>query len=191
MGPGVYLLLAAMVMLEGPAATLLGAAAAAAGLLHPLAVFLAAGTGNLCGDVVWYSLGALGKASWIADKAPWLGVTRERTALMERRMRSSAPSIIFIAKLTLFFSVPALVAAGIARARFRRWFPADVLAEAIWTGTLTMFGYFAALYAAQTRPVVKILVLTGGPALFLTGIMLLRCAGSRWGAEREDTAPQA
>ncbi len=42
-----YIVLGLLVLIEGPIATLLGAAAASAGLMRPWAVFLAAAIGNL------------------------------------------------------------------------------------------------------------------------------------------------
>ncbi len=47
LGTWTYILLAALVAVEGPIATLLGAAAASAGLMKPGWVFIAAATGNL------------------------------------------------------------------------------------------------------------------------------------------------
>ncbi|MEZ4673234.1 MAG: hypothetical protein R2932_03195 [Caldilineaceae bacterium] len=52
-----YLLLAMLVATEGPVSTLLGAAAAATGVLDLRYVFLASFTGNVLGDCLWYSVG--------------------------------------------------------------------------------------------------------------------------------------
>ena len=60
-----YVLLALLVATEGPVSTLLGAAAAAAGILDIRFVFLAAFLGNVLGDCLWYwSLKSLGRLSW-------------------------------------------------------------------------------------------------------------------------------
>src|SRR5512136_1023079 len=60
-----YLILAVLVALEGPIATLLGAAAASLGYLNPAVVFFAAAAGNLTADTLWYTLGYLGKIDWV------------------------------------------------------------------------------------------------------------------------------
>jgi len=49
-----YVFLALMTLVEGPLVTLLGAMAASSGLLKPEWVFVAAATGNLCADAMWY-----------------------------------------------------------------------------------------------------------------------------------------
>src|SRR5574340_896441 len=69
-----YVLLAVLVAIEGPIATLLGAAAASAGLMRPVPVFLAAAAGNLTADSLWYTLGYLGKAEWILHFGRRLGL---------------------------------------------------------------------------------------------------------------------
>ena len=40
-------------------------------------------------------------------------------------------------------TIPALIAAGLLRIRWRRWFPALVAAEVLWTGSLVLIGYYA------------------------------------------------
>jgi hypothetical protein len=52
-------------MVEGPIATLLGAAAASAGLMRPVLVFIVAAADNLTADSIWYSLGRAGKPEWV------------------------------------------------------------------------------------------------------------------------------
>ncbi len=69
-----YIILALLVAVEGPIATLLGAAAASAGLMRPMPVFLAAAAGNLTADSLWYTLGYLGKTEWILHFGRRLGL---------------------------------------------------------------------------------------------------------------------
>ena len=52
-----YVLLALLVATEGPVSTLLGAGAAAAGILDIRFVFLSAFLGKVIGDCLWYSVG--------------------------------------------------------------------------------------------------------------------------------------
>jgi membrane protein DedA with SNARE-associated domain len=176
-----YLLLAVMVMVEGPVATLLGAGAAAAQLLNPVLVFISAACGNLTADLMWNGAGRLGKAEWIERHGRWVGVNKHRVHAMERRIQLNAAPIVIIAKLTLFFAVPTLIATGIARVPLRRWFPADILAECIWTGGLTIFGYYFTSFVGGTNHWSRYLVLVGGPMLFTVGIVMLKRVGAQWG----------
>ncbi len=144
-----YLLLAALVAVEGPIATLLGAVAAASGLLRPGYVFLAASTGNLTADTLWYSLGYAGKIGWIKRVGQRLGLHPEYITWFERQMRTHAVKILFIAKLTMSLALPALIGAGLARVPWRRWFGTIFIAEGIWTGGLVLAGYYLSQFLHQ------------------------------------------
>lgn len=131
-----YLLLAVLVILEGPVATLLGAAAASSGALSPALVFVAAACGNLTGDLCWYALGRYAPTRWL----------RRRAAPLLESVRENAPKVIFTAKLTWTLAVTVLVSLGLARVPVRRWLPADAAAEVIWTGALVLAGVHAFRY---------------------------------------------
>jgi membrane protein DedA with SNARE-associated domain len=57
-------------------------------------------------------------------------------------MIKHATRVLFLAKVTLTFVIPSLIAAGLLRIPWRRWFPALILAETLWTGSLVLIGYF-------------------------------------------------
>jgi membrane protein DedA with SNARE-associated domain len=67
LGPWNYLLLALLFVWQGPLATLLGGAAAAAGSLKPGLVFLVGVLGNLSADMLWYTLGRSGNFEGIFE----------------------------------------------------------------------------------------------------------------------------
>ena len=142
MGAWTYLVLAILVAIEGPIATLLGAAAASAGLMRPWLVFAAAAAGNLTADSLWYSLGYLGKIEWVLRFGRKLGVRKDFLERLESGMHEHAVRILFIAKLTVSFVIPTLIAAGLVRIPWKRWFPAIFTGEMIWTGSLVLIGFF-------------------------------------------------
>jgi hypothetical protein len=39
--------------------------------------------------------------------------------------------------------IPALIAAGLVKAPWKRWFPAIFSGEMLWTGSLILIGYYA------------------------------------------------
>jgi membrane protein DedA with SNARE-associated domain len=137
-----YIILGLLVLVEGPIATLLGAAAASAGLMRPWAVFLAAGIGNLCADSLWYTVGYLGKTKWIIQFGRRFGVSDSLIKHLEKHMIAHATRVLFLAKLTVSFVIPSLIAAGLLRIPWRRWFPALVVAETLWTGSLVLIGFY-------------------------------------------------
>lgn len=142
LGYWTYILLALLVAIEGPIATLLGAAAASAGLMRPLPVFLAAAAGNLTADSLWYTLGYLGKTEWILHFGRRLGLRESLINHLKQNMIAHATKVLFLAKLTVSFVIPSLIAAGLLRVPWRRWFPALAVAETLWTGSLILIGYY-------------------------------------------------
>ncbi len=142
LGSWTYIILGVLVCIEGPIATLLGAAAASAGLMRPLGVFLAAALGNLTADTLWYTLGYLGNTKWITQVGGKFGVRENLVKHLEAQMIKHATRVLFLAKLTLSFVIPSLVAAGLLRIPMKRWFPALILAETLWTGSLVLIGYY-------------------------------------------------
>ncbi len=137
-----YLILAVLVAIEGPIATLVGAAAAGLGLLNPAVVFFAAAAGNLTADTLWYYLGYLGKIDWVKRFGKRVGVSNDKLIDLENMLRDHAPKILFISKLTVSPMIPALIATGLIKYPWRRWFPAVFAGEMIWTGSLVLIGYF-------------------------------------------------
>ncbi len=142
MGIWTYLLLVLLVVLEGPSMTLLGAAAASAGLMKPQLVFLAATLGNLTADSLWYSVGYVGKIEWLSHFRR-LGLRPPLIERLKRGMTNHVTKILLIAKFTLSFMIPTLITAGLLRVPWRRWFPTLIIADTVWTGLLVVIGYYS------------------------------------------------
>jgi membrane protein DedA with SNARE-associated domain len=142
-GHWTYLILAVLVAVEGPIATLLGAAAASAGLMRPSLVFVAASMGNLTADSLWYTIGYLGKIEWLFRFGKRMGINQNTMESMQKKMRKHTTRLLFLAKLSMSLMIPSLIAAGLVKAPWRRWFPGVFSGEMIWTGTLVLIGYYA------------------------------------------------
>ncbi len=138
-----YLLLVFLVAIEGPIATLLGAAAASLGILNPALVFFAAAAGNLTSDTLWYYLGYIGKIEWVYRFGQHLGISEHKLVELEDILCTHAPKVLFFSKLTVSPMIPALIATGLIKYPWRRWFPAVFAGEMIWTGALVLIGYFS------------------------------------------------
>ncbi|MGA2489268.1 MAG: VTT domain-containing protein [Anaerolineales bacterium] len=160
LGVWTYLVLAVVVAVEGPVATLLGAALASAGLMRPWLVFIAASIGNLTADSLWYTLGYAGKLEWALRLGRRLGLRPEMLERLEQGMHEHAARILFFAKLTVSFMIPSLVAAGLVKVPWRRWFPALFAGEMIWTGSLVLIGYYTTEAIKRVEQAVEYAVLT-------------------------------
>jgi membrane protein DedA with SNARE-associated domain len=182
LGLWAYLLLALLVMVEGPVATLAGAVAASSGFLSPEGVFLAAASGNLFADSLWYSLGYLGKIEWLERYGRWVGVNKAMLTRLTKDIENHAAKVLFIAKLTLGFSIPTLVATGLAKVPMRRWFPWLLFGETIWTGALVLLGYHLGRYVQKLERGIEFVAIAGillSVAFLVFYVGKLRKAGSK------------
>lgn len=161
LGIWTYVLLAILVAVEGPIATLLGAAAASAGLMRPVPVFLAAAAGNLIADSLWYGLGYIGKMEWVLRFATRVGVNQRHLERMEANLRTHATKVILLAKLTVSLVVPTLIAAGLVKAPLRKWFLPVFIGEMVWTTSLMLIGYYATEAIKSVEQGVEYIVLFG------------------------------
>jgi len=158
LGPLNYILLAMLIVWQGPVATILGGAAASTGLLRPGLVFVAGVTGNLTADILWYSVGRRGNVDRIFNRSRFQD-SRPRLNSLKDGMQRHAPKFLLMSKLTFGFAVPTLVAAGLAGLSWRKWFPIVFIGETIFTGTLVIVGYYAAEAIRQVEHGVQLFML--------------------------------
>ena len=156
-----YILLAILVALEGPSVTLLAAVIAGTGAMNPVWVFVAATIGNTAADIGWYLLGYLGRFEVLMARFKWLQKQEPHIRRLEDEMRQHAVKILLVAKLTLSFVVPALVAAGMARVPIRRWMPVVMAGELLWTGGLVIVGYYLTEQIKRLERGMQILAVVG------------------------------
>ena len=171
-GVWTYVVLAALVAVEGPIATLLGAAAASAGLMRPGWVFFAASAGNLTADSLWYTLGYIGKIEWILALGHRIGVSRERLENLQHHIRKHTARILFFAKLSVSLVIPSLIAAGLVKARWRNWFPYVFAAEMIWTGSLVLIGFYTTEAIKRVEQGMEYMVI-GGTVAFMVFMLIM------------------
>jgi membrane protein DedA with SNARE-associated domain len=181
-----YFLLAFLVLVEGPIAVLAASAASAAGLMRPGLVFLSAAVGNLTADSLWWLLGYAGRPEWIHTVGRRLKIRESQIEHLKHMMVKHATRVMFLSKITLSFSIPTLIAAGLLRIPWKRWFPWFVVAEILWTGSLVLIGYSTTHAIAHVAEGVEFVVL-GASVLFVVALIF-------WGRrllkqlEREDSA---
>lgn len=162
LGFWVYLLLALSVMVEGPVATLTAAVAAAGGYMKAPLVFVFAASGNLLSDILWYTLGYLGKREWLDRYGKYFGLREEMINQLLTDIETHAAKLLFVAKLTLGFTIPTLVSTGLAKVPVRRWLHYLVAGEIIWTGSLVFLGFTFGRYVQRFERGVEIVALVGG-----------------------------
>ena len=170
-----YILIFLGVAIEGPIVTLTAAALAGNGLLNPLIVFLAAGLGNVTGDLGWYLLGYFGGFESRLRSWPRFARFEPQIEQIKVDMAQRAPRLLLASKLSLGIgSIPALIAAGIVRVPWWRVVAVQVVGEIIWTGGLLLLGFFLGQYIPQIMRDLRIATIVGSVLLLLLVGWLLR-----------------
>ena len=162
-----YILLAVLVAVEGPIATLLGAAGSSTGIMKPEGVFLAAAFGNLAADSLWYTLGYIGKVEWFQRFGGKMGISMAYLERLEKGLHDHAARLLFFAKLSVGPMIPSLIATGLIKVPWKRWFPAVFLGEMIWTGSLITIGYYGIAAIQRVERGIEIAILRGSVAFLL------------------------
>ncbi len=177
LGSWSYILLGLLVATEGPLSTLIGASAAAAGLLDWRWVLAATVVGNVVGDCVWYTVGYMGRMRWLYEHGRWFGMRPHHVARLEREMQQHARKLIIFAKIAYGLIVPTLVAAGMARVPWRRWFPVVFVVETLWSILLVWVGFHTTAFIQDFEHAIHaigVAVLIGGAAFILMRLLRKR-----------------
>jgi membrane protein DedA with SNARE-associated domain len=85
---------------------------------------------------------------------------------MQKNMRKHAVRVLFFAKLSMSLMIPSLVAAGLVKAPWKKWFPAVFSGEMVWTGALVLIGYYATEAIKRVEQGIEYLIL-GGTIVFV------------------------
>lgn len=156
LGMWAYVLLLLGIMVEGTLTTMLGAAAAAAGILQWELVFALALAGNMMADSFWYMVGRFCRVSWLRRIA---GSHSDKVDILTETMKQHEIKVLIMAKLTAGLAVAAMISAGIVRTSWVRLLPVSILGEIIWSGGLVAVGYFAGRLIWQINDGVQVVAI--------------------------------
>ncbi len=169
-----YLLLFVLIAIEGPIATLIGAAAASAGFMRLSVVVAVSALANLIADIGWYYLGYYSSEKTLLRYLGWLGLRARHIEKLRWAMRRHARKVLLIAKFSTGFAIPSLVAAGLSRIPLRGWFPVVFLAGVGWSTLLALVGFYATEAIKHVQTGLNAMALIGLAAIFVLFLYLAR-----------------
>ncbi len=169
-----YPLLTVLVILEGRIVTLLATVAASLGYMRLPLVMICAIVAGVVADGLWYLLGYKYGKEPVLRYGRWLGLRRHHLEQVEVEMQEHGPRLLFFAKAFSVFVIPVLVAAGMARVPFRRWFPIVLLGELLWVPALAVIGYQTTEVVRRVELGLHYLPLAGGAALLVLMLVAAR-----------------
>jgi len=137
-----YLLLFPIIAIEGPIATVLAGLLTSAGYMNFFAAYATVVAGDMAGDSFYFVLGLWGREKLIKRWGKYLGITIDRVERIEKHFNDHIGKTLIIGKLSHIFGVVVLLAAGLAKIRFRDFFKYDLIATLPKSIILILAGYF-------------------------------------------------
>ncbi len=122
----------------------------------------------------------MGKTDWLVKYGRVIRIRQVHIDLLKEQLRAHASRILLIAKLTLSFSVPVLIAAGMARVPWRRWFAVVALGECLWTGSLVLGGYYLRESIKHWELGLQLAGALGAVAFLSLGLAFIARTEKRW-----------
>lgn len=164
-----YLLLFIFVIIQGTLVKLMSGAVVADSFLNMYLVLIVSISASLIADIIWFRLGSAGNLQRVLSKRT--SKQRKMIDVLQKGMRRHYFKIIFIGKMSAGLAIPANLAAGMSKVSWRRWLPAVMLGEVIYTTLLIMIGFFA---ATSIKQVDKTLQIAGiGVSVLILGFLLI------------------
>lgn len=138
-----YPLIFAITIFEGPIVTVIGSLLASLGYFNVYMVYAVVVIADMTADILWYSLGYFGRKHLVERFGHYIGVTVERIIKLEKHFSSHAGKTIFLAKITHAIGLPFIIAAGMAKVRFKTFFSYSLMATFPKSLIFVLLGYYA------------------------------------------------
>ncbi len=175
-----YLIILVMVFIEGPIVTLIAGAMVGAGLLRLDLAYAACAIGNFAADQFWYWLGFVGGHRGFLFRIGWVRRRRRQIEEFEIGMQDHGIKLYLLSKVSMgLFTIPILIAAGIARVNWLRLTVVNLAFEIVWTAFLLFAGLRLGEHIAQMERSLQIAAVVGGVIFLFMAITLYRRAFQR------------
>lgn len=170
-----YVILTVLVFVEGPAATLVAATMAAAGILRADLVFIVSVLANFTADVFWYLVGRSAAHGGRVLRYGWVQRRMANIESVEHAMHGHAARMYLLTKLSLgLLTIPVLIASGLTRVPWLRLFVISLVVEPLWNGLLVLAGYRLGDSVAQMERGLRVAAVVGSVIVFLVLLLFYR-----------------
>jgi len=169
-----YILVIFLVAINGEAAILLAASIASVGYFNPFIALGAVTLGNILSDTGWFALGYFGKIDWLLKRFRWLGITSDKLDLALQIVRKETIKLLVFSKLTNWITIPALIATGIAKVSWKKWFPTIVISNFLIGVVLMSLGYFMTAKLMEIQSSLRYVAILGTLVFILAAIFYVR-----------------
>jgi membrane protein DedA with SNARE-associated domain len=137
-----YWVIFPLILIEGPITTIVAGWFSSLGYLNLVILLVVANIADMAGDLLYYFIGRFGRQKNIIRFTKWLGFNEERLLKMEQHFEKHANRTFIIGKLTHGVGGLVLVAAGVAKFPFIRFFLYNFVPTVLKTTLLVFLGYY-------------------------------------------------
>lgn len=137
-----YEILLPLAIVEGPIITIIAAFLASQGILNIYLVYVIAILGNVIGDSIYYTIGRVGRHTFIKKYGHYIGLTEERVKYTEEHYKNHLLKTIFISKMVNAGIEVFLVTAGISKVNFKKFLGAILLVEVPKNIVIVLIGFY-------------------------------------------------
>lgn len=175
LGAWSYVILVLLVFVEGPAATLVAATMAAAGILRADLVFLFSVIANFLADTFWYLIGFSANQGGRVLQFGWVRKRWHVVESMEGALHGRAAKMYLLTKLSMgLLTIPVLIASGLARVPWIKLLAVSIVVEPIWNGLLVLAGYRLGDSVAHMERGMRIGAIAGSVIVFVVLLVFYR-----------------
>lgn len=150
-----YWIMLPLMIIEGPAVTLLAAMMASLGAFNVFAVLLFSILGDLIGDMLFYSLGYRYGLGFVRNVGKYIGITETLVGKMEKYFARHGGKTIFLVKSTTGLCWATFTTAGIVKMDFKKFVKYSIYGGIVWSSFLVIMGYFYGYLWREIRDEIK------------------------------------
>ncbi len=137
-----YWIILPLMIVEGPIVTIIAAFMASLGTFHVGVVFVLSMIGDVIGDIIFYGIGYVWGMRFARRWGKYCGITEERIGFLKKFFDTHGGKTVFLVKMTTGLCWATFVTAGVVKMPFRRFVGYSLLGGVVWSGFLTLVGYF-------------------------------------------------
>jgi membrane protein DedA with SNARE-associated domain len=166
-----YIILFPLAIVEGPLITVIAGFSASLGYLNLWLSYIVIVAGDLVADLLHYAAGRWGRETFIKKYGKYIGIHAERVEGLEKHFGRHGGKTLLIGKASHGVGGMFLVAAGLARMPFWRFFWFNALGTFIKSLVLLGIGYYFGRALGKINSLFDFLALLSVSA-FLTAVFI-------------------
>jgi membrane-associated protein len=156
-----YFVFFPITVIEGPIITIIAGFLVSIGIFNFFIAYLVAVAGDLAGDVIHYAVGRFGGLPFINKWGCFFHISLKQLEPIERQFEERGSTLLFIGKMTHGIGGAFLVAAGLIKMPFGKFFFSNMLATLLKSLILLVIGYyFGQAFVTINSYLEKIAILT-------------------------------